>query len=192
MSNFLTQQINLKINQDWSKVIAGLNYAINLVQTGSDRVTKSYKYSDYGHHYELGNAGTLAHVTNGSSYWYNFNGPLLLGMLPWANQLMQDLQPMNPTFITINKLIGNGSEHVDQPGQNTGLNYFINTTKSVTYCKDGELEESYPSVQDTAWILDIQKKHKIENLDTRIWFNLRFQADFKTCQEFFKNKNFIY
>lgn len=192
MNNSLTQQVNVKINQDWTNVIAGLNHAIELVQSGSNRITKSYKYSDYGHHYELGNAGTLAHVTNGSSYWYNFNGPLLIGMLPWVSKLMTDLQPICPTFITINKLVGNGAEHVDQPGQNTGFNYFINTTRSITYCKDENVEESYPSIQDTAWILNIQKKHRIENADTRIWFNLRFHENFANCQKFFCNKNFIY
>jgi hypothetical protein len=192
MNNLLTQQINLKFNQDWSKVISTLNHAIDMVQSNSNRITKSYKYSDYGHHYEFGSAGNISHVTNGSDYWFNLNGPLLLKLIPWSGKLMNDLSPINPTFITVNKLIGNGAEHVDQPGQNTGLNYFLTTTDSVTYCRDGDIEESYASVRDTAWILNIQKKHRIVNNDTRIWFNLRFESNFETCKEFFKDKKFVY
>jgi hypothetical protein len=192
MDNLLTQQINLKFNQDWTRVISTLNHAIEMVRSNSDKITKSYKYSDYGHHYEFGSAGTIAHVTNGSSYWYNMNGPLITKLTPWLDSFMKDVAPIKPTFITLNKLIGDGAEHRDQPGQNTGLNYFLETTNSITYCKDLNVEESYSSIKDTAWILNIQKKHRIINPDTRIWFNLRFEADFETCKEFFKDKNFVY
>ena len=165
-----------------------LEHGINLVETRSPKITKEYKYSDYGYHYEIGSAGNISHVTNGSQFWYAITGPLVQSTMPWAQDLLDAVEKISPTFISINKLIGNGAKHRDQPGQNVGFNYFINTTNSTTYVKDVDgYTESYPSVAKTGWIADITKQHWIENTDERIWLNLRFGLTFSECKEWFAN-----
>lgn len=184
--NKLVYQPGITINHNWSKTIQVLNYGIDLVQTHSPKITKEYKYSEYGYLYEIGSSGTVSHITNGSEFWYNFTGPLVESTMPWLKDLLSTVEELEPAFVSINKMVGNGAEHRDQPGINVGLNYFINTTNSTTYVKDDDgYTESYPSVAKTGWIADISKLHRIENTDERIWFNLRFGKPFLECKEWF-------
>ena len=181
----LTFQIPIRLINDWSKTVRVLEHSIGLVQAG--KYTRDYKYSNYGHHYEIGSTGTVSHVTNGSNYWYAVAGPVVESTLPWLTQFKEDLQDLKPTFATINKLIGHGAEHRDQVDQLTGFNYFFETSDSITYVKSLEYEEQYPSIADTGWILDIQQPHRIANTGTRIWFNMRFGKPFAYCRDWFKD-----
>lgn len=188
----LTEQVDIQFDQDWSKLISVLEHSINLVETKSSKITKEYKFTEYGYHYEIGNSGTVSHITNGSSYWYSLNGPLAEQMLPWLPMFLKDVAEIKPTFITINKLVGDGLEHVDHDSQQTGFNYFLKTTNSITYCRDEDVVESYPSVENTGWIMNIQQPHRIDNTDVRIWFNLRFGANFEQCRQFFSTRSLRY
>lgn len=183
----LTHKTPVRINHDWKNTVSVLEHGIALVESNSSKITKQYKYSDYGYHYELGSAGTISHVTNGSSYWYNMTGPLIEKSMPFLPLMLSDLSELEPTIVSLNKLVGNGAEHRDQPGQNTGFNYFINTTDSLTYVKDEDYMEVYPSIADTGWLLDIQKPHGIDNKESRVWFNLRFAKPFAECKAWFED-----
>lgn len=182
----LTYKTPIRIDHNWKNTVAVLEHGIELVTSNSPKITKQYKHSDYGYHYELGSAGTISHVTNGSSYWYNMTGPLIEKSMPFLPLMLDDLAELEPTIVSMNKLVGNGSEHKDQPGQNTGFNYFINTTDSLTYVKDEDYMETYPSIANQGWLLDIQKPHGIHNTESRVWFNLRFAKPFAECKEWFE------
>lgn len=186
--NKLTYQTPIRIVNDWSKTIQVLEHSVELVTSNSPRITKRYQYSDYGYHYEIGNTGTVSHVTNGSSYWYAVAGPVIESTMRFLPMLREDLAELEPTFATVNILVGDGAEHKDQNNQLTGFNYFITTTNSTTHVRDSETEESYPSVRDTGWILDIQQRHRISNTDRRIWFNMRFGKPFDYCRDWFADQ----
>ena len=181
----LIYQPSITINHNWVKTFDVLKYGIELVRSNSPKITREYKYSDYGYHYEFGTAGNVSHVTNGSEYWYVMSGKLIESTMPWAKTLLETVKDLNPTFISINRMVGAGAKHKDQAGQLVGLNHFINTTNSRTYVYDGDYEESYPSIAGETWLIDIQKQHQIKNTKERTWFNLRFNAPFDECREWF-------
>jgi len=183
----LTYKTPVRINHDWKNTVSVLEHGIALVESSSSKITKQYKYSDYGYHYELGSAGTISHVTNGSSYWYNMTGPLIEKSMPFLPLMLASLSELEPTIVSVNKLVGNGAEHKDRPGQNTGFNYFINTTDSLTYVKDNDYIEVYPSNANEGWLLDIQKPHGIDNKESRVWFNLRFAKPSAECKAWFED-----
>jgi hypothetical protein len=183
--NNLTFQTPIRIVNDWSKTTKVATQCIDLVQTKSARITKEYKFSDYGYHYEIGNTGTVAHITNGSTHWYAVTGKLIESTMRFLPSMVSDLADLNPTFASINYMIGNGAEHQDHAAQKTGFNYFFNTSDSTTYVRNNELVESYRSIKDTSWILDIQQLHSISNTNERIWFNLRFGKPFAYCRDWF-------
>ena len=188
MHRRLTAAVNLKINVDWAKTINLLETSLAIVKTKPELITSQYKYSDYGYHYEISNRLNVAKVTNGSPDLHAINGPLVANTMPWVNKLLNDMAPMKPMFFTFNRLILEGREHIDQAGMLCAINYFVNTTTANTFVKDGEYEESYPTIQDTCWLLDIQKLHRIDYSDTipRYWFNVRFGESFDFCRDWFQ------
>ena len=149
MSRRLTYPVDLKINVDWAKTINLLETSLAVVKTKPELITNQYKYSDYGYHYEIGNRLNIAKVTNGSPDLHAINGPLVANTMPWVDKLLNDMAPMKPMVFTFNRLIYEGREHIDQAGMLCAINYFINTTTANTFVKDGDYEESYPTIQDT-------------------------------------------
>lgn len=189
--NKLTQQLPVRIVNDWVKTTQVAMHCIDAVKTKSSFITKEYAYSEYGYHYEFGSAGTVSHITNGSAQWYAVTGSLIESTMRFLPQLVTDLADLTPTFASINFLVGNGAEHKDQVTQQTGFNYFFNTSNSTTYARNGAYEESYPSEANTGWLLDIQHPHRIDNTDQRIWFNLRFGKSFDYCQQWFSDAQIL-
>jgi hypothetical protein len=183
--NTLTFQTPVRIVNNWDKTTQVAKHCIDLVKSQSASITREYKYSDYGYHYELGSTGTVSHITNGSAEWYSVTGKLIESTMRFLPLMLDDLADLDPTFASINYMVGNGAEHRDHESQQTGFNYFFADCDSTTYARNADICESYPSVKDTGWILDIQQLHSISNTNERIWFNLRFGKPFAYCRDWF-------
>lgn len=193
MNRRLSFPVHIKINADWTKAINLFEKGLDILENRSELITKEYKFSDYGYHYEIAHNMSIAHVTNGSPDWYGTNGPLVLASMPWVKTMMEDMEELNPLFPSFNRLVGPGLEHVDQPTTLTALNYFIADGTAITTVSDGSDVETYPTKKDTGWLLDIQKPHRIDNTETRIWLNIRFGKPIDVCYNWFcKHPNLVY
>lgn len=186
--NNLTFQTPVRIVNNWDKTMQVAKHCISLVTDKSPAITKEYKFSDYGYHYELGSTGTVSHITNGSDEWYAVTGKLIESTMRFLPMMIDDLAALEPTFASINYMVGNGAEHRDHDTQQTGFNYFFTDCNSTTYVRNDTAQESYQSVKNTGWILDIQELHSITNTNERIWFNLRFGKPFAYCRDWFADQ----
>jgi hypothetical protein len=187
MNRRLTHPVDITIRADWPRVVSLFDEGLAILKTQPERITKQYKYSDYGYHYEINNVLFIGKITNGSPEWNSLNGPLVASIAPWLQTMMDDMQELNPISTVFNRMVGTGLEHVDQANTLTSLNYFITDGTAVTTVRDGDYTETYPTKKDQGWLLDIQKPHKIDNTETRIWFTIRFGETFDRCREWFKD-----
>ena len=188
MSQFI-YQIPFTINQDWTVVKSLVNRSIDFVNDPT-KVTEVINNGPYLKTYMLGPNLSVSHVNNGSEYWYMLNGSIILNSLKWLPGMIERFKDLDVVDIHLNKLINAGVPHIDTPESLTALNYFFNTSNAITYVKHDNIVESYPTVKNTGWLLDIQKLHWIENTEPRTWFSIRFGKSFDYCKDWFMSQNF--
>lgn len=175
------QQVDLKIHHPWDQT---KKLVKNLVAL-EPRTQSQAMYGD-STHFELGNIGVLS-KHNLSESWYRVASPLVNKTMPWLEQMLDTFSSLNPDDSAISYMLGNGGEHVDWPHMQTALNFVFDNTDSnaYTWVKNSDHIETYPSIVNTAWILDTQKPHGITNSGERWALSIHFNRDYAEVKEWF-------
>lgn len=177
------QQVDLKIHHNWDHTIALVTKMLEL----EAQTTESESFGE-SEHFNLGNLGTISKHKI-SKEWYRFASPIVNKTMPWLAELLDQLKELKPDEGCISCLVGDGSEHIDMPDMQSALNFiFYNSDPTATtWVKDSEHSESYPSDINTAWILDTQKPHGINNSGERWSLSIHFNTDYHIVKEWFNN-----
>jgi hypothetical protein len=169
--------VDLKIIQDWSKVVTMVNTIIEKSKTHHSEI-RPYGNATF---YDLGNHGSVIHH-HISENWFMVHSKLLEKHLTWLPKMLADMSDLNPTWL-ISVLNSNAAEHTDFNHYPTALNYPINTTNAETYVKYLNQEFTYPSITDQPWLLSTKNPHGVRNNELRLVFNMHFGADYDVVRQ---------
>lgn len=176
------QQVDLVIEQDWSRTKTVMN---KLRELEIHAIQSQHGLST---HYQLGSLGTLS-KHNLSQSWYRVASATINQTMPWLAELLEQLQELLPDNGCISYMQGPGAEHVDDPNMKSALNFIFENsdTGAYTWVKHNEHYETYPSDINTAWILDTQKPHGIENTGERWSLSIHFNTEYDKVKQWFDN-----
>ena len=157
-----------------------------------DRVSpEEYGSSD---HYDLKSLGTISDHRY-SKEWHRVAGSAINRTIPWLQNMIELFAPLNPDEGCISYLNGSGTAHIDLPENKTALNYiFDNSDKSAyTWVEHDGDKQTYSSEIESAWLLDTQKMHGIENAGERWTLSIHFDSDYNTvCAWFKEHPNLVF
>ena len=185
-------QINIKFNQDWSKIIDLLHHVQEKYNNGllkQGQWIEEYMITRY----DLGTMGSfipLDSITKNPKTGSTINGLLLETLLPWSKKLKSDFRNSGLVSLAFLECCEDLEPHVD--GQEPGivghcrLNYIVYDCDSVTYLDNDGLIENYPSIGGTAWLVDTTKLHWVKNGEKRYLFQLMFHRPFSEVYEWFE------
>ena len=175
------QQVDLTIHHDWNKT---KHMASKILEMENKiPVTETYGSSD---HYTLGSMGTIS-KHNLSKSWYRLASPVVNKTMPWLTEFLEMVKELRPDDGAISYMKGRGGEHIDWPHMQTALNFVFDNTDdgAFTWVKQDEHYETYPSIINTAWILDTQKLHGISNVGHRWALSIHFNTDYEIVKKWF-------
>jgi hypothetical protein len=181
MHNF--SRVSLTIEHDWKTTIDKFHKLSKLEKNSIE----SYSYGN-SQHFELGSLGNISKHTP-SDHWYRLSGIVLHKTMPWLTDMLSLMKEIKPNDGEISYIKGNGAAHIDLPHMQTALNYIFYNSDSSAYTwveHDGK-KEKYISEVNTAWLLDTQKTHGIENSGDRWTLSIHFNTDYKTAREWFND-----
>lgn len=173
--------LNIVIDHDWSQTLAMATKLLAL-QT---RANSSYEYGS-SIHYDLKSLGQISDHTTSSS-WHRLASPAVNKTMPWLKGFLDDMSVLNPDDSSVGRMIGDGAAHKDFPHMQTALNFIIKNTdtSAYTWVEDGEVRETYPSIEGTCWLLNTQKLHGIINNGERWALSIHFNADYDVVSKWF-------
>jgi hypothetical protein len=182
------QRVPLTINHDWAPTKALVTKLLALEDNA--------KVEPYGNadHYLLGGLGTISKHKL-SKEWIKLSSPIVNKSIPWLATMLDRMTELKPDDGAISFLTGNGRGHIDWPHLQTALNFIISNTDSTAYTwvKDGNTCETYPSEVNTAWLINTQKLHGIENNGERWSLSIHFNTDYSVVKEWFdKHTNLVF
>lgn len=174
------QQVDIKIEHDWAKTKAAMERLLTL----EDRV-EPFVYGD-ADHYELNSLGTISRHRL-SQRWYRFFGTAIAHTMPWLEDMLASMRDLNPDDACVSYLDGEGGAHIDIPQWKTAFNYVFETedANAYTWVRDQDLEEGYPSQVGTAWILNTQVPHGINNIGKRWALSIHFDTNYDRVRSWF-------
>ena len=139
-------------------------------------------------HYSLGGLGSIS-KHRPSKAWYRLASPVINKSIPWLDTLLNDMVELNPDEGAISYMDGIGGEHIDLPDWPTAINYIFYNTDDTAYSwvTDSTVQETYPSVVNTAWLLNTQQLHGIKNAGERWALSIHFNDKYQKVKEWFDN-----
>jgi hypothetical protein len=181
-------KVNLTINHDWTPT---KTLVTKLLALEDSAIVESYGDAD---HYLLGKLGTISkHKV--SKQWLRLSSPVVNKSIPWLTTMLERMTELKPDDGAISFMTGNGGEHIDFPHLQTALNFIITNTDpaAYTWVKDDTHCETYPSNVNTAWLLNTQKLHGIQNSGERWSLSIHFNTDYFVVKEWFdKHPNLVF
>jgi hypothetical protein len=174
-------KVNLTINHDWARTKSMMK---NLLALRNKVDPEEYGSSD---HYNLKSLGTVSDHRC-SKEWNRVAGPSINGTMPWLQNMIKTFSPLNPDEGCISYLNGVGAGHIDLPENKTALNYIFDNSDELAYTwieYDGD-KQTYSSEVGSAWLLDTQQMHGIENAGERWTLSIHFNSDYSTVCAWFK------
>lgn len=176
------RQVPLQIEHDWSQTKSFIKKLMTLKD--------SSVVSDYGNssHYDFKALGTLSEHKLSPS-WYRLAGPKVNKTMPWLNSFLESMKELEPDEGCISYMIGSGGEHVDLPHLKSALNYIFESSDSSahTWLRHGDVVERYPSDLNTAWIINTQVPHGIQNSGERWALSIHFGVEYEKVVEWFSH-----
>lgn len=174
-------KVNLTINHNWANTQSVMKRLMKL----QDNVEPiEFGSSD---HYDLKSLGTISDHRY-SKEWHRFAGPSINKTMPWLSSMIELFSPLSPDDGCISYLNGPGGAHIDLPENKTALNYIFDNSDELAYtwieC-DSDTQR-YSSEAGSAWLLDTQKMHGIENAGERWTLSIHFNSDYTTVCAWFK------
>lgn len=199
MTSTASAKLDLTINQDWSRIV-------NIYSTMREKwINNELKLDSRNEHwstdyYNFGNLGSLISLDNRTEkrkQCCTLTGKIIESQLPWIKQLKEDLTELGLESIGIMGTTASISGHVDLHNPEVDavghcrIIYMINNSDTVTYVKNNQQVEHYPSDANTAWLLDTTKYHWVEKQsgteEIRYVFQLTFYKQFSEVLEWFNN-----
>lgn len=189
-------RIDFYIDQDWSKLISAYD-TIRKQWISGDLKGQKWVEEYQTYQYNFGSFGSLVSLDSISEQENSaamLNGQIVESFLPWIKQLKQDMSEVDLIAITFFETNGPIKKHVDGVIKDHNfkghcrLNYVISDCDAVTYVDNNGTIESYPSQSATAWLLDTQKPHWVENHSTRHLFQLAFNRPYREVLDWFRSK----
>ena len=189
MANTAIRPVDLTISQDWSKLITLFDSLRTRWQ--NDQLENGVYVEESGdYHYRFGNTGcftTLNCVTKNAMNSALLSGAIVDSQLPWIRKLQQDFAPLTIANVDISGMTGSFDPHVDRRPNYNGpqcrINYMLNETSAVTYAQGLDGVESYPGHVYTAWLLDTEKTHWVDNSESRYIFQINFEESYNTVSQ---------
>jgi hypothetical protein len=194
-------KIDLFIDHDWTDLISAYNAVREKWISGTLRDKKwvdeyqTYQF-DFGAFGSLISLDSISDQQNSASM---LNGKIVESFLPWIKQMKHDFMEIDLIAVTFFETKGPIKRHADGVVKNENfkghcrLNYIITDCEAITYVDNNGKIESYPSHSGTAWLLDTQKPHWVENSDTRHLFQLSFNRPYHEVLAWFRsNPKFYY
>ena len=189
IDDFLISPIDLKINQDWTALVAMGTKIASTPPIESNIIPDRPGGNTIN--FQIGRTCKVSRHKY-SEDWCLLYGEWGLKYLPWLPKMLDDMKEIDPVWALS---IANGScgEHVDWEEVPSAINYPINTSGAVTFVKYEDQEYSYPSISDQPWLLNTQYPHGIRSTELRLAFSLRFSVDYKIVRSWFnKNPGLVY
>jgi hypothetical protein len=195
----IVSKIDILFDLDWDPVFKKFIYLKDLIN--KQPPTKSLTTTFGETRYDFGDNGSFMFYNNISNIKNSsgaLTGRIIENLLPWQEQLKNDFKEINLTGIGLQWGIDDLLCHVDgvdDPGQELSkaggihhckLNYSLTDNDAITYAKndDGSVE-TYPTVKNTAYLIDTTKPHWVKNSSTRFLFQLTFHEDFRKVNQWF-------
>ena len=176
------QQVDLRIEHDWGQTKKVSN---NLIALESRAETRSM----YGNseHLTIGNLGVLSKHEPSKS-WYRIASPVVNKTMPWLANMLDLFSELKPDDGAISLMFGSGAAHVDMPHMQSALNFIFDNSdnNAYTWVEYDDHFEQYPSIINTAWILDTQKPHGIANSGERWTLSIHFNTDYHIVKSWFE------
>lgn len=196
----LASKISITFKHDWSNLIKKYDYLKTLLNNSPKAKSKwvdAYKAErfDFGESgsYVSFDTNTLIPGTASS-----LNGKIVENMIPWIDQLKNDLSELKLANIGFQGNYGSIERHNDNKDESgmeghCKLNYIIDNSNTISYAERDGIVESYPSEKDTGWLLDTTTVHWVEGEGQRYLFQLTFDQPFSEVLEWFeKHPNLVY
>jgi hypothetical protein len=185
----MLQHVDLKINQDWSKIKEYYNKLISEMRNGKfDKFADIYEDTINGKViiYGLGSYGSIINTDYLSKDWNVWNGPILENMLPWKKDAKEIFKNLNLHSFKFGSTDSSVKKHVDGPIRDypiCNLTYIISSAdpnaRTISYNKDDEtVTKVAPSIVGTAFLLDIDQPHEIISEGHREVFQFCFYNKF--------------
>jgi len=189
-------KIDLRIHQDWNPLIEKCDRIKNVLKNFSEeKAIRGGK--NYGSlRYDFGESGSFMFfddITTEKRTAGAMSGILVESFLPWINRLKEDLSDLNLVSVAFQFNAGNLRRHADANDdcvKECKVNYIIDDYTDKTYTDDlhGTVS-NYPSVKNSAWLIDTSKYHWVtNNTKTRYIFQLAFHQDYDEVAEWFVRK----
>lgn len=177
----MINKVDVTIHHNWDKTKSMMKRLMQL--------QSSIDPEDHGssNHYDLKSLGTISDHRY-SKEWHRFAGPSINKTMPWLSSMLELFSPLYPDEGCISYLNGPGGAHIDLPENKTALNYiFDNSDKlAYTWVEHNGTKQTYSSEIGSAWLLDTQKMHGIENAGERWTLSIHFNSDYDTVCAWFK------
>jgi hypothetical protein len=140
-------------------------------------------------HFSLKSLGVLSKHWDSKS-WYKFAGPAISGTMPWLSNMLKYMSDLKPDDGAVSFLTGNAVGHIDAAPDFAALNYIFYSTDPAanTWFQRGNISECHNSDVGTAWIINTQARHGVENLGTRYSLSIHFKVDYSTVKNWFASK----
>jgi hypothetical protein len=107
--------------------------------------------------------------------------------MPWANDMLEVIKDTNPSGYWIGSMKGSVDGHIDNIKDQCALNYIIQCEdiNAYTWIDDGVIKEQYPSIMNTAWLVNAQVLHGISNAGQRYIMSIRFNKPYEDVKNWF-------
>ena len=181
----MIRPVDITIHQDWADV----RKIHDIIYEKSKHRTPDVDHdTDYAKRYLFGNT-TLAvdHTGIHSKNWGFLSGDLLLSKLPWAKQAIDLFADFDP-IILYHKSLQNVKKHTDYKYSTEICNINFVTScedpNAVTTSWDNDVPYSYPSIVNTAWLIDPSLPHEIHCNGSREALQFKFHHSYKEVSAF--------
>jgi len=195
----LVAKLNIKIEQDWNLLRnLAVNESKSMMNTSVD--TKEFTIKQYAENHSISYQGHL------SDYWTIHSGDLLKEQLPWYQNFLEAINPLQYDGIGYSRTGGDIEEHADSLGcySDSGvqhvlvpegqckINFVIHAEDSdsitvVTDRDDATNSKIYGADPEVAWLVDINHPHYVKCNGPREVLSFKFCEKFDTVFEHFNS-----
>ena len=181
----MIRPVDITIHQDWADVRKSYNimydkskHSKGVANTDTD-LSKMYSFEN--------NFLSIDYTGVHSKFWGFLTGDLLLSTLPWANQAIDLFADLDPN-IFYHKSLQDVKKHTDYKDSSDvcNINFVISCEDpdAVTTSWDNDVPYSYPSIVNTAWLIDPSLPHEIRCNGSREALQFKFQHSYKEVSAF--------
>ena len=200
MNCHLQRKVDLLIHQDWDKLRKTFNALRDKQKTNLLKSTPQYIAAWEVWQYNFGNAGCLVINESLSREWRSWMGLGLYWHLPWKEQAYEFFSELDLAGIAWSVTSEPVKKHVDgkidseSENSQCKINYIVRcddpNAKTFSY-ENLQQEESniyYPSIENNAYLLNVEYPHSVESNGYREIIQFKFNETFETVATFLDDK----